>query len=121
VQTTDEIAITGDETMSFFTVKELPSTEMLPGVLRRAVYLDNVMLTFFEFEPGGVVPEHSHPHEQISYVVEGALEFRLGGEVQVLRAGEGACCPPGVPHGATVLEEPTKVIDAWHPVREEYK
>jgi quercetin dioxygenase-like cupin family protein len=107
--------------MLFFSVSELRSTEMLPGVLRRAVYLDNVMLTFFEFEPGSVVPEHSHPHEQISYVFEGALEFKLGDEVRVLRAGEGACCPSGVPHSATVLDEPTKVIDAWHPVREDYK
>jgi hypothetical protein len=38
--------------MTFFTVDKLPSTEMLPGVTRRAVYLDNVMLTFFDFEPG---------------------------------------------------------------------
>jgi quercetin dioxygenase-like cupin family protein len=107
--------------MPFFTVSELPGTDMLPGILRRAVYLDNVMITFFEFEPGSVVPEHDHPHEQISYVVQGAMEFRLGDETRVLRAGEGVCCPPGVPHGAVILDEPTVALDAWHPVREDYK
>ena len=107
--------------MSFFTVNELPATEMLPGVTRRSVYLDHVMITFFDFEPGSVVPAHDHPHEQITYVLQGAMKFRLGDEVRVLRAGEGACCPPGVTHGATVLDEPTVALDAWYPLREDYK
>ena len=107
--------------MPFFTVSELPSTEMLPGVVRRAVHLEHVMLTFFEFEPKSAVPEHSHPHEQVSYVVQGALEFRLGNETRVLRSGEGVCCPPDVPHSARVLDEPSVVLDAWYPPREEYK
>jgi len=107
--------------MSFFTVNELPATEMLPGVMRRAVYLDNVMMTFFHFEPGKVVPVHNHPHEQITYVVQGAMEFTLNGETRVLRAGDGVCCPPDAPHGAVVLDEPTVALDAWYPLREEYK
>jgi quercetin dioxygenase-like cupin family protein len=107
--------------MSFFTVRDLPSTEMLPGIVRRAVYLEHTMMTFFDFEPGSVVPEHSHPHEQITYVVQGAMEFRLGDETRVLRAGEGVCCPPNVPHSAAILDEPTVALDGWYPVREEYK
>jgi len=107
--------------MSFYTVKELPGTEMLPGVVRRAVYLEHVMMTFFDFEPGKVIPEHSHPHEQITYVVQGAMEFTLGEEMRVLRAGDGVCCPANVPHGAVVLDEPTVALDAWYPLREEYK
>jgi quercetin dioxygenase-like cupin family protein len=107
--------------MSYFTVDELPGTEMLPGVVRRAVHLEHAMITFFEFAPGGVVPIHDHPHEQISYVVSGAMEFTLGDETRVLRAGDGVCCPPGVPHGAVILDEPTVALDAWYPLREEYK
>ena len=107
--------------MTFFSVKDLPGTDMLPGVVRRAVYLEHVMMTFFDFAPGSVVPEHSHPHEQITYVVQGAMEFHLGDQTQVLRAGSGVLCPPGVPHGATVLDEPTVALDAWYPLREDYK
>ena len=107
--------------MSFFTVKELTATDMLPGVARRAVHLDHTMMTFFDFAPGSVVPRHEHPHEQITYVVQGAMEFTLGDEAVLLRAGDGVCCPPGVPHGAVVLDEPTVALDAWYPLREEYK
>ena len=107
--------------MSFFTVEKLPGTEMLPGVTRRAVYLEHVMMTFFDFAPGTVIPEHSHPHEQITYVVQGAMEFTMGEETRVLRAGDGVCCPPDTPHGAVVLDEPTFALDGWYPPREEYK
>ncbi len=107
--------------MSFFTVNELPATEMLPGVMRRTVYLEHAMMTIFTFEPGSVVPEHDHPHEQITYVVQGAMEFTLAGETRVLRAGEGVCCPSGASHGAVILDEPTVALDAWYPLREEYR
>jgi quercetin dioxygenase-like cupin family protein len=107
--------------MSFFTVNELPATEMLPGVVRRAVYLEHAMMTFFDFAPGSVVPVHDHPHEQITYVVTGAMEFTLDDETRVLRAGDVVCCPPNAPHGAVVLDEPTVALDAWYPLREEYK
>jgi quercetin dioxygenase-like cupin family protein len=106
--------------MPFFTVSELPGTKMLPGIVRRAVHLEHAMMTFFNFEPGSVVPEHDHPHEQITYVVQGGMAFTLGGETRTLQAGEGVCCPPGVSHGAVILDEPTVAIDAWYPVREDY-
>ena len=45
--------------MTYFRTDELPATEMLPGVSRRSVHLDDVMITFFDFESDAVVPEHS--------------------------------------------------------------
>ena len=107
--------------MSFFKVDDLPAIEMLPGVLRRAVHLDNVMITFFDFEPESVIPAHSHPHEQITYVVRGTMAFTLGEETRTLHAGDGVTIPPDVPHSAVVLDEPAFVLDAWHPVREDYR
>jgi len=106
--------------MSFFRTSELPATEMLPGVTRRAAYLDDVMITFFDFEPNSIIPEHNHPHQQITWVVSGAMEFTLDGEKQVLQAGDGVLIPPNVPHGAVILQGPCKALDAWHPIREDY-
>jgi len=107
--------------MSFFDVHRLPPIAAGPGITRRAVYLDNVMMTFFEFEPGTAVPEHQHPHEQITLVLEGEMEFTLDGQTRTLQAGEGVTIPPDVRHGAHILSRPTRAVDAWHPVREDYK
>jgi quercetin dioxygenase-like cupin family protein len=79
------------------------------------------MITFFDFAPGSEIPEHAHPHEQITYVIEGAMEFHLGDEMRILRAGDGVCSPPGVRHGAVVLAEGASALDAWYPRREEYR
>jgi len=107
--------------MDFFKIDELPKVKMLPGIDRRAVWQEGVMLTFFSFEPDSIVPEHAHPNEQITVVTKGAMEFTLGDETRVLRAGDGVCIPPDVPHKAVVLDEPTEAYDAWNPPREDYK
>jgi quercetin dioxygenase-like cupin family protein len=113
--------ITRRSNMPFYKVSELPAVEMSPSATRRSVYLDHAMITFFDFAPGHVLPEHDHPHEQITYVIRGAMKFKLGDEERIIRAGEGVCSPPGVRHGAVVLDEPTSALDAWYPAREEYK
>jgi quercetin dioxygenase-like cupin family protein len=106
--------------MPFYALEDMEPARPAPGVTRRAAYLEHVMLTFFEFEAGAVVPHHSHPHEQITYVIAGALQFTLDGETRVLRAGEGACVPANAPHSAVALE-PTRVLDGWSPIREDYR
>lgn len=107
--------------MGFFAIPQLTETEMLPGVRRRAVSLNKVMVTFFEFEPHAIVPEHEHPHEQITVVIEGAMEFQLGDQKHILKAGEGAVIPSGVKHAARILDRPTTVHDSWSPPREDYR
>lgn len=107
--------------MTFFRVEDLGVVDALPGIRRRAVWMENVMLTFFRFEPRSVVPEHDHPNEQITVVTKGPMAFTLGGDLRVLRAGDGACIPAGVRHRAEILDETTKAYDTWSPPREDYK
>jgi len=107
--------------MAYFTVRDLPETEMLPGIRRRAAWTGNAMLTFFTFEPHSVVPEHAHANDQITLVTKGCMAFALGGERRVLRAGDGVCIPAGEPHAAEILDLETEAIDAWSPPREDYK
>ena len=92
----------------------------MPGILRREVHLDGVMVTFFDLEPGAIIPDHHHPHQQIPYVISGRLEFDLDGEKRVLQGGDGVLIPPDVPHSAVVVGGPCKALDAWHPIREDY-
>ena len=54
-----------------------------------------------DFAPGAVAPEHSHPGEEIAYVIEGLLEYRLEGKPPVtLKAGEALFIPAGTIHAA---------------------
>ncbi|QFI69532.1 cupin domain-containing protein [Sinorhizobium alkalisoli] len=54
-----------------------------------------------DFEPGAVSIKHSHPGEEVAYVLEGSLEYRLEGRAPVtLHAGEALFIPDGVAHVA---------------------
>lgn len=52
-----------------------------------------------EIEPGVSLPMHSHPGEEIVYVLEGTWEFRIEGKgMRTLKAGDVAFVPAGVNH-----------------------
>jgi quercetin dioxygenase-like cupin family protein len=52
-----------------------------------------------DFEPGAVSINHTHPGEEVAYVLEGVLEYQLEGRQPVtLKAGESLFIPAGVAH-----------------------
>jgi quercetin dioxygenase-like cupin family protein len=54
-----------------------------------------------DIAPGVLAPNHSHPGEEIVYVIEGLLEYQLEGKPPVtLRAGEVLFIPAGTIHSA---------------------
>lgn len=106
--------------MSFFRESDLKARKIVEGVTLRAVHGDKTMITLFEFEPDAVIPSHKHPHEQITYIIEGEIEFALEGQSMVLKAGDGVVAKSNQEHSAKVLNRPAKAVDAWYPIREDY-
>ena len=55
-----------------------------------------------DIDPGVTAPRHNHPGEEIVYVLEGALEYKLDGRPPVtLKAGDVLFIPAGTPHEVT--------------------
>lgn len=105
----------------FFRQSDLPARQILQGITLRAVAGDATMMTFFELEPHAAIPPHRHPHEQISFVLEGEIEFTLEGESRVLRKGEGVVVRADREHSVRVLDKPAIAVDAWYPIRDDYR
>jgi quercetin dioxygenase-like cupin family protein len=100
---------------------DVEPVEMVPGVWRRTLsWGERLMVVQVTLEEGAIVPAHRHPHEQITYVVEGELSMEVEGRTYVLRAGDSLLFPADVEHGANALQR-TLVIDTFSPPREEYK
>ena len=54
-----------------------------------------------EIDPGVSAPRHTHPGDEISYVLEGDAELLNDGEpARVVKAGEAFVIPAGKVHGA---------------------
>jgi quercetin dioxygenase-like cupin family protein len=95
--------------------------ELAPGVLARPLFGDGAMLNLIEFEPNATVPVHSHPHEQLGIVIDGSLIMHIDGVDHELGPGGAYQIPGGVEHGAWTRDEPCRVLDVFHPVREDYR
>jgi len=91
------------------------------AVRKILVYSDNLMLMYTEAEPGGPGLAHSHPHEQIGYIIQGTSELTAGGETVTLKAGSSFLLEPNEFHEIRGLgDEKVIVLDIFHPYREDY-
>ncbi len=105
---------------NYFIGNEIPLEDLGGGVKRRiTAYNDNLMCVEVHFEKGAIGALHSHPHEQITYIVSGEFEFNIGGEKRVLRAGDSTFKQPDIEHGAVCLKE-GMLLDIFTPCREDF-
>lgn len=95
--------------------------EDLGGGVRRQVmgHDEAVMMVRVRFEAGAVGALHHHPHRQATLVESGRFAVEIGGEKQVLAAGDGFFVPPDVEHGVTALEAGV-LADVFAPAREDF-
>ncbi len=91
------------------------------GVVRKILaYSPNVMTVELQFQKGAIGSKHSHPHEQIGYLISGSLLYQEEGqEDKVLVTGDTYYVAPNVVHGVVALEE-TKLLDIFTPMREDF-
>jgi quercetin dioxygenase-like cupin family protein len=106
--------------MPFFKTSELAEKPMLPGFTARMVHAGAMTISFWEVKAGSSLPDHSHPHEQITTILEGTFTMTVGGETRTLGPGQGAVIPPHVPHSASSQTD-CRIVDVFSPVREDYR
>ena len=99
-------------TFTFFSLSAIftcqPALAQLPGVKRTDLQRHNINISGYEtiqaridLEPGSAVGMHSHPGEEVIYVLEGIFEYQIEGEQPVmLKAGEVLFIPAGKNHSA---------------------
>ncbi|MDP4098840.1 cupin domain-containing protein [Paenibacillus sp. P96] len=90
-----------------------------PGV-KRKIFAPGTELMMMEvhFEAGAEGYQHSHPHEQMSYCIQGELEFTIEGASRIIRQGETVVIPGGARHGV-VAKEASVLLDCFTPLRED--
>ncbi len=96
------------------------SVSLSPQVERKILAASgHLMAVEFTFKKGGIGEVHSHPHEQIGYVVQGKFELEIDGQKEILEAGDTYYTSPNVPHGVVALEA-GKIFDVFTPQREDF-
>jgi quercetin dioxygenase-like cupin family protein len=98
---------------------DIPVEPMNSRIGRQFVVGTHTMLARIQLAKGAHVPMHSHPNEQISHTLSGALKFVLEGKEIILGPGEILCIPPNVLHEAFALED-TIELDIFNPPRQDW-
>jgi quercetin dioxygenase-like cupin family protein len=106
--------------MPLVNLKSIESKELVPGFHARMVHSENMTLAYWDIEEGSLMPDHSHPHEQVANVIEGTLELVVDEEAHQLTPGNVFMIPSNIPHSGKALTA-CKVIDVFYPVREDFR
>ncbi len=105
----------------FARAEDEPVVTTPDGGRRRVLsYGGHLMTVQFAFDAGVTSWHHSHPHEQVGYVVSGEIDFVMDGHEPVrLTAGGSYYVPSGISHHI-VTYAPTVLIDVFTPAREDF-
>lgn len=103
-------------------LSDVEVTEVEPGRKQRLIHTDALMAVEWEFAGPWTEPDppHFHPHEQVTYILEGEVMFFLGEEKCHLSAGDMVAVEPDKPHYIQVLTPTVRLIDMFTPLRQEF-
>ena len=106
--------------MDYQNVNEMEPKELFAGMKARFIHSDNMTFAYWDIAAGSSLPEHSHPHEQVVNVIEGEFDLTVNGETKNVRPGSVVVIPSNATHSANCLQN-GRVLDVFHPVREDYR
>ena len=90
--------------MKHHKLNEVPVEQVTDLFSRQFFTGEKITIAFLTIKAGCAVPTHSHESEQFSYIISGALHFKIGGEEITVRAGEMMEIPSNLPHSAVALD-----------------
>jgi len=106
--------------MPFLKLDELQSKQPFAGFKARFVHSATMTFAHWEIDAGAILPEHSHPHEQVANVIQGEFELTIGGETRRLGPGHVGVIPSHAIHSGRAITD-CHIIDAFYPIREDYR
>ena len=108
------------ELKHFFYNSDAPLEDVGGGIKRKVLAYHKVLMAVeVHFEKGDVGAVHSHPHVQITYVLDGEFEFNIDGEKKIIKAGDSTFKEAHIPHGAVCLKA-GRLLDIFTPYREDF-
>ncbi len=101
---------------------QLPKEVVRAGVERAGFRGDDVLMVMNWLTPGMQTNPHSHPFEQLAYIVSGRMKFVIGEDTFEAGPGSVIRIPPDVEHyGEPIGDEPVLNLDVFSPIRDDYR
>jgi glyoxylate utilization-related uncharacterized protein len=82
---------------------------IIPGYRAKFVHSDNMSFALWDIDAGAPLPEHSHPHEQVTHLLEGEFEITLNGNTKVMQAGYIVT----IPSNSNIPAKRLRIAESW--------
>lgn len=102
--------------IGFFSKADLPRMTNFAGMVQHLLTGENGMVVWSQIKAGTFTALHSHPNEQITWVLNGKLEFQLGEQKQTCGPGDLVLVPGDVPHEVLYVTD-CDIIEFFTPPR----
>ena len=106
--------------MPFIRFSDIPTRDAFPGVRGRYAHSEKMTAGEVTLDANIEVPAHEHPHDQVTLVISGKLEFILGDDTREMGPGDAVVIPGGVRHGVRT-KQVCVLLDVFAPVREDFR
>lgn len=105
--------------MPFLNLANIPVTDIIEGYHAKFIHTATMTFSYIDVDANSALPLHSHPHEQVSQVIEGKFQLTINGEVRILEPGDVAVIASNIVHGGFAITN-CKLLDVFSPTREDY-
>ena len=103
----------------FDKLASVPEEQITDKIRRRVVSGKQGTLVYWRMKAGAHAAAHKHPHEQFVFMINGAMDFRIGAEKRTMKAGDVAVIPGGVEHEGYFPVD-SEAVDFFAPPREDF-
>lgn len=104
---------------SIYDIDSIPVGKSEEGVIQKYFRGLDSLVGFTFVEPETSEPIHSHPWEQVTFVLDGRCQFHANDSTVDVSKGDIFVIPPDIPHGLDTLDEHCTIMFAG-PLREDY-
>lgn len=102
-------------------VSKVPQVSLGPGIDTNIVCGKDLTLSFATIAPNAVGKMHSHPHEQMIYVIEGDADLILDGRAYYLKAGDTMWVPSNLEHTGAAHAKGCRFLEIFTPARKDFE
>jgi len=93
---------------------------IVEGYDARFIHTQSMTLSYIDVKAGALLPAHTHPHEQVSHILEGEFQLTLDGVPVNFGPGTVVVIPSNQVHSGLAITD-CKILDVFNPVREDYR
>jgi len=105
--------------MKKINLDNLKPREIISGYNVKFVHSENMTFAYWDIKANAILPEHSHPNEQVSNIIKGEFELIIDNKPQILKANSIIIIPKNTKHSGRAITD-CKIIDVFYPIREDY-